>query len=144
MQALPHLHHFGMLLWCFQDYKAAQKVAAEKEAQYLPKVPPAPALSAIAASSSGAAAGTEADIESQALLQQQKLLDSRAMENTVAFQEALIEERDHGIAGERSAAQYLRRRHRSSTGAVHNPHPRPVRTCSMFCSVLLHSKVVAR
>jgi hypothetical protein len=34
------------------------------------------------------------------LLQEQKLQESRALENTIEFQEALIEERDHGIAGE--------------------------------------------
>lgn len=91
-----------MILPCssLQDYKAANKVAAEKEAQYLPKVPPAAAPSALgASSSSGTAAGSEADIESQALLQEQKLIETRAMDNTIAFQEALIEERDHGIAG---------------------------------------------
>ena len=38
-------------------------------------------------------------MEAQALLQEQKLQESRALENTIAFQEALIEERDHGIAG---------------------------------------------
>jgi predicted PP-loop superfamily ATPase len=82
-----------------QDYKAAQKVAAEREAQYLPKVPPA-AAAASASSAAAAAAGTsEADIESQALLQEQVQQESRAMENTISFQEALIEERDQGIAG---------------------------------------------
>jgi syntaxin 7 len=97
-----------------QDYKAAQKVAADKEAQFLPKVPTAAAAAAAASkggtgshSTATAAAtaaavdhgSTEADIESQALLQEQKLQQARAMENTIAFQEALIEERDHGIAG---------------------------------------------
>lgn len=91
-----------------QDYKATQKVAAEREAQYMPKVPPAAVLRPGAGSSSMAAAaaaaaahgGSEADIEAQALLQEQKLQESRAMENTIEFQEALIEERDHGIQGE--------------------------------------------
>lgn len=83
-----------------QDYKAAQKVAAEREAQYLPKVPPAAAAAASsAAAAAAAAAGTsEADIESQALLQEQVQQESRAMDNTISFQEALIEERDLGIA----------------------------------------------
>eukprot|EP00878_Enallax_costatus_P026334 GHUV01028261.1.p1 GENE.GHUV01028261.1~~GHUV01028261.1.p1 ORF type:complete len:258 (+),score=92.36 GHUV01028261.1:367-1140(+) len=83
-----------------QDYKAAQRIAAEKEAQFLPKVPPAPTPSALPASTSGAsaaAAGSEADIENQALLQEQRLIEARATDNTIAFQEALIEERDHGI-----------------------------------------------
>eukprot|EP00879_Flechtneria_rotunda_P003180 GHRR01003403.1.p2 GENE.GHRR01003403.1~~GHRR01003403.1.p2 ORF type:complete len:274 (+),score=113.65 GHRR01003403.1:3330-4151(+) len=85
-----------------QDYKAAQKVAAEKEAQYLPKVPPAAGSSASTATAavsgtSRPAAGSEADVENQALLQEQVLQESRAMGNTIAFQEALIEERDHGI-----------------------------------------------
>lgn len=86
-----------MILPCsLQDYKAANKVAAEKEAQYLPKVPPAATPSGASRSS---ATGRETDIESQALLQEQKLIEARAMDNTIAFQEALIEERDHGIAG---------------------------------------------
>eukprot|EP00878_Enallax_costatus_P037012 GHUV01041706.1.p1 GENE.GHUV01041706.1~~GHUV01041706.1.p1 ORF type:complete len:165 (-),score=39.32 GHUV01041706.1:297-791(-) len=85
-----------------QDYKAAQRIAAEKEAQFLPKVPPAPTPSALPASTSGAsaaAAGSEADIENQALLQEQRVIEARATDNTIAFQEALIEERDHGIQG---------------------------------------------
>lgn len=109
-------HHYAhyltasLLIECLckphlQDYKAAQKVAAEKEAQFLPKVPPAASPSALAASSTGstaaaaAAEGSEADIENQALLQEQRLIESRAMDNTITFQEALIEERDHGIQG---------------------------------------------
>lgn len=84
-----------------QDYKAAQKVAAEKEAQYLPKAPPKPTGSVpeSSSSSSAAAGNTEVDLESQALLQEQRLVESRAMDNTIAFQEALIEERDQGIQG---------------------------------------------
>lgn len=82
-----------------QDYKAAQKVAAEREAQYLPKVPPAAAAASSAAAAAAAAGTSEADIESQALLQEQVQQESRAMDNTISFQEALIEERDLGIAG---------------------------------------------
>jgi hypothetical protein len=82
-----------------QDYKAAQKVAAEREAQYLPKVPPAAAGASSAAATAAEAGTSEADIESQALLQEQVQQESRAMENTISFQEALIEERDLGIAG---------------------------------------------
>jgi hypothetical protein len=94
-----------------QDYKAAQKVAAEREAQYLPKVPPAAAgASSAAAAAAAAAAGgaSEADIESQALLQEQVQQESRAMENTISFQEALIEERDMGIAGGSCRIAHLR------------------------------------
>lgn len=80
----------------------------------MPKVPPAAAAAVVAAhahgggSSSAAAAAaaaggagssSEADIEAQALLQEQKLQESRALANTIEFQEALIEERDQGIAG---------------------------------------------
>lgn len=95
-----------VILCCLQDYKATQKIAAEREAQYMPKVPPAaaPRPGASSSSSSAAAAaaargGSEADMEAEALLQEQKLQQSRALENTIEFQEALIEERDHGIAG---------------------------------------------
>jgi hypothetical protein len=88
-----------------QDYKATQKIAAEREAQFMPKVPPAAppraaASSSAAAAAAAAAGGSEAEVEAQALLQEQKLQESRALENTIEFQEALIEERDHGIAGE--------------------------------------------
>lgn len=104
-----HVNCFpGVLSWYLvQDYKAAQRIAAEKEAQFLPKVPAAATPSALPASTTGgseAAAGSEADIENQALLQEQRLIETRAMDNTVAFQEALIEERDHGIQGERQGS----------------------------------------
>jgi hypothetical protein len=63
-------------------------------------VPPAAAAGASSAAAAAAAGGaSEADIESQALLQEQVQQESRAMENTISFQEALIEERDLGIAG---------------------------------------------
>lgn len=65
-----------------QDYKATQKVAAEREAQYMPKVPPAAAAAArpgvggssgkaaaAAAAAAAAGGGSEADMEAQALLQ---------------------------------------------------------------------------
>jgi len=75
----------------------------------MPKVPPAAvpssrpggASSSTAAAAAAAAAGgsSEADMEAQALLQEQKLQESRALQNTIEFQEAMIEERDHGIAG---------------------------------------------
>jgi hypothetical protein len=88
-------------------------VAAEREAQYMPKVPPqssaagarggssSAAAAAAAAAAAGAAGGggSEAEVEQRALLQEQKLQETRALENTLAFQEALIEERDQGIAG---------------------------------------------
>jgi hypothetical protein len=97
------------LVVLLQDYKATQKIAAEREAQFMPKVPPpaaAPTTRPGATSSSSAAAvadsNTEAAMESQALLQEQKLQQARALGNTIEFQEALIEERDHGIAGEQS------------------------------------------
>jgi hypothetical protein len=62
-----------------QDYKATQKVAAEREAQYMPKVPPAAAArpgmggssgkAAAAAAAAAAGGSSEADMEAQALLQ---------------------------------------------------------------------------
>jgi hypothetical protein len=97
----------AVALLLLQDYKATQKIAAEREAQYMPKVPPAAAPTtrpgATSSSSTAAAAAgsnTEAEMESQALLQEQKLQQARALGNTIEFQEALIEERDHGIQGE--------------------------------------------
>src|SRR5689334_21037524 len=69
-----------------QDYKATQKIAAEREAQYMPKVPPAVLPRAVAGSSAAAAAAAAGDgesaVEAQALLQEQKLQESRALENT--------------------------------------------------------------
>ncbi|KAF8059198.1 SYP22 [Scenedesmus sp. PABB004] len=84
-----------------QDYKAAQKVAAEREALYLPRTPPAaPARGGGGGGSAAAAAagGSEADVESQALLAERAQLESAALDGNIAYQEALIEERDQGIA----------------------------------------------
>ncbi len=88
-----------------QDYKATQKVAAEREASSLPKAPPVTqqrAAAAAAAMAASASAGVDADIENQALLQQHQQEQARVMDNAISYNEALIEERDQGIAGGRA------------------------------------------
>lgn len=84
-----------------QDYKETQKVAVQKEASSLPRQPtPTPSSSAAAAAQEASTSGrSDADIESQALLQQQQQVEARALDNAITFNEALIEERDHSIAG---------------------------------------------
>eukprot|EP00877_Chromochloris_zofingiensis_P005278 jgi/Chrzof1/14751/Cz09g14170.t1 len=88
------LQDFATIL---QDYKATQKVAAEKEASSLPRAPPPikrPATTAAVLENTG----VDADIENQALLQQQQQQDARLMDNAISYNEALIEERDQGIS----------------------------------------------
>ena len=82
-----------------QDYKATQKVAVEKEAMFLPRQPAAAKPSAAAAALAGPSK-TDADIETQALLQEQQQVETRAWDNAISYNEAIIEERDHSIVGE--------------------------------------------
>ena len=94
------MQDFGAML---QDYKAAQKLAAEREANSLPRAPPAAAASAAAASAAAAAAAggggssRDEEIERQGLLQARAMEEARALDGAAALNEALIEERDHGI-----------------------------------------------
>lgn len=82
-----------------QDYKAAQKVAAEREATSLPRA--APQQQAAAAAAAAAGGGREEEVERQALLQAQAMEEARLLDSAMTFNEALIEERDHGIQGGR-------------------------------------------
>jgi syntaxin 7 len=81
-----------------QEYKATQKVAAEREAQSLPRAPPPPKQSAGSSASAAAGGDVEAGLEATALLQQQQQVEARHMDNAIAYNEALIEERDHNIS----------------------------------------------
>ncbi|KAL6748281.1 t-SNARE, partial [Haematococcus lacustris] len=87
-----------------QDYKATQKLAQEREAAYLPQPSPqAPPPQSAAGGRLGAGGvdssggRVEVVIEQQALLQAQAARESAALENAMAHNEALIEERDAGI-----------------------------------------------
>jgi hypothetical protein len=92
------MQDFGALL---QDYKAAQKLAAEREATSLPRAPAAgaAAAAAVAAAEAGGGGGREAELERQGLLQQQAMEEARLLGNAMEFNESLIEERDQGIQG---------------------------------------------
>lgn len=81
-----------------QDYKATQKLAAEREAQSLPRAPVAQRQPTPATATGGGSEAVEANLEQQALLQQQQVAEARQMDNAISYNEALIEERDHNIA----------------------------------------------
>ncbi len=86
------MQDFGAML---QDYKGAQKLAAEREATSLPRV-----AAGAAAGGGGGSGGREAELERQGLLQQQAMEEARLLDSAMTFNETLIEERDHGIQGE--------------------------------------------
>lgn len=90
------MQDFGAML---QDYKSTQKVAAEREATSLPRSAPSAAAGAgtAAAAGGGGAGGREAELERQGLVQQQAMEEARLLDNEMTYNEALIEERDHGI-----------------------------------------------
>lgn len=87
-----------------QDYKSTQKQAADKEAACLPRTPPPPprparpAAVAAATTADGEPEHIEVVIERQALLQEQQQADARLLDNSITYNEALIEERDESIA----------------------------------------------
>ncbi|MEW5310314.1 MAG: hypothetical protein WDW38_002126 [Sanguina aurantia] len=90
------------------DYKLTQKLAAEREASCLPRQPPAASPGTRSAAAAAAAtdleaqapsqAGGEEGYERRALLQATQQRDSSRLDGAIAYNEALIEERDVGIA----------------------------------------------
>lgn len=98
---------FGSIL---QDYKSTQRVCAEREAASLPRQPArkpgtgrggddgltAPLLDGGGGGS--AAGGGGGDVEAALRQQAQRQAEVAALDQTVAYHEALIEERDAGIA----------------------------------------------
>jgi len=84
------MQDFGAML---QDYKSTQKLAAEREATSLPRAQ----QQAAAAAAAAAGGGREEELERQGLLQQQAMEEARGLDNAMTYNEALIEERDHGI-----------------------------------------------
>ncbi|KAI8471884.1 MAG: hypothetical protein J3K34DRAFT_458129 [Monoraphidium minutum] len=89
------MQDFGAML---QDYKAAQKLAAEREATSLPRAPAAPGGGGGGGfGGGGGGGGREEELERQGLLQQQQVQEAAQLDNAMAYNEALIEERDHGI-----------------------------------------------
>lgn len=101
----PLLQDFASIL---TDYKLTQKLAAEREASCLPRQPPptshntrsaaAAAASDLEAQTPSQGGGGEEGYERQALLQATQQRDSSRMDGAIAYNEALIEERDVGIA----------------------------------------------
>lgn len=79
-----------------QDYKETQKICKDREIASLPRPSPASQPPGDIESGGGGGSKDEATIR-QALLQEQKMAQSRALDNAITFQEALIEERDRGI-----------------------------------------------
>mmetsp|Transcript_10399 Transcript_10399/g.18107 ORF Transcript_10399/g.18107 Transcript_10399/m.18107 type:complete len:277 (+) Transcript_10399:108-938(+) len=80
-----------------QDYKATQKIAANREAATLPRPNPVSAMSAAAVAAGQQGGHVEVVIEQQALVQAQLQRRTAAREAEMAHNEALIEERDTGI-----------------------------------------------
>ncbi|KAG2444293.1 hypothetical protein HXX76_001050 [Chlamydomonas incerta] len=112
LKAKRLLQDFANIL---QDYKTLQGEAARREAASLPRQPPkragaggrtgdglgAPLLGAdggVSSSSRGGGGGAPDDVESAVRLQAQKQAEVSALDDSVRYHEALIEERDAGIA----------------------------------------------
>lgn len=77
-----------------QEFQKAQQLASERESTYSPSVPPS-STTAAATDSSGS---TEyAASESQPFLMEQKRQEILILDNEIAFNEAMIEEREQGI-----------------------------------------------
>ncbi|GLC56266.1 hypothetical protein PLESTB_001086200 [Pleodorina starrii] len=99
-----------------QDYKSVQRIAAEREAASLPRQPPSSrrgpaggwgepsARTPLLGADGGVAAGPSAsapredDIEAAVRKQAQQQAEVASLEDSVRYHEALIEERDAGIA----------------------------------------------
>ncbi|OVA09718.1 Target SNARE coiled-coil domain [Macleaya cordata] len=77
-----------------QDFQKVQQLAAERESAYTPS---AHTASLLASSSSDEQPGLDVDQESQPFLRDQKRLEVVMLGNEVAFNEAIIEEREQGI-----------------------------------------------
>ncbi|KAG2488036.1 hypothetical protein HYH03_013342 [Edaphochlamys debaryana] len=105
LKAKRLLQDFASIL---QDYKATQKLAAEREAASLPRQVPkarregpdglsAPLLD-VEAGGGSSGRGRGADVEAAVRQQAQRQAEVAALDDAVAYNEALIEERDAGIA----------------------------------------------
>ncbi|XP_043707698.1 syntaxin-22-like isoform X1 [Telopea speciosissima] len=85
-----------------QDFQKAQQLAAERESAYAPSIQPTSSLTssyhAFANSSSSAEnEASDRDHESQPFLSEQRRQEVLLLGNEVAFNEAIIEEREQGI-----------------------------------------------
>jgi syntaxin 7 len=78
---------------------AAHTRAPARAPTSLPRAAPAQQQqsSAAAAAAGEGGGGREAELERQALLQAKAMEEARLLDNAVSYNEALIEERDHGI-----------------------------------------------
>ncbi|XP_058102728.1 syntaxin-22-like isoform X2 [Magnolia sinica] len=77
-----------------QDYKKVQQLAVERESAYAPSVSPS---SLPISSGADEQVSLDADPESQGLLREQRRQEILWLGNEVAFNEAIIEEREQGI-----------------------------------------------
>ncbi|XP_042481151.1 syntaxin-22-like [Macadamia integrifolia] len=76
-----------------QDFQKAQQLAAERESAYAPSIQPTSSLT----SSTSENATSDWDQESQPFLIEQRRQEVLLLGNEVAFNEAIIEEREQGI-----------------------------------------------
>ncbi|XP_043693757.1 syntaxin-22-like [Telopea speciosissima] len=77
-----------------QDFQKAQQLAAERESAYAPSIQP---TSSLTSSSSAENEASDRDHESQRFLSEQRRQEVLLLGNEVAFNEAIIEEREQGI-----------------------------------------------
>ncbi|KAK4804449.1 hypothetical protein SAY86_004266 [Trapa natans] len=77
-----------------QEFQKVQQQAAERESTYSPAVPPS---SSITISESVEPVASMSDPEHQPFLMEQKRQELFLLDNEIAFNEAMIEERDQGI-----------------------------------------------
>ncbi|KAF9669458.1 hypothetical protein SADUNF_Sadunf14G0109700 [Salix dunnii] len=78
-----------------QEFQKVQQLASERESTYSPTLPPQPSLPP--SSSSGEYVVAIMDQDGQPLLREQRRQEVVLLDNEVAFNEAIIEEREQGI-----------------------------------------------
>ncbi|KAJ9132916.1 hypothetical protein P3X46_033734 [Hevea brasiliensis] len=77
-----------------QEFQKVQKLASERESTYSPSLP---ASSLTAASGSGEYVAPSMDQDTQPFLMEQKRQEVLLLDNEIAFNEAIIDEREQGI-----------------------------------------------
>ncbi|RDY11691.1 Syntaxin-22 [Mucuna pruriens] len=74
-----------------QEFQKVQQLASERESTYTPATPSLPTSSHSGEESVGI------DVESQPFIREQKRQEILLLDNEISFNEAMIEEREHGI-----------------------------------------------
>ncbi|CAB4275537.1 unnamed protein product [Prunus armeniaca] len=80
-----------------QEFQKVQQLASERESTYMPSLPLAAATSAASASEEHLEPTSTRDQHRQPFLQEQKRQEVLLLDNEISFNEAIIEEREHGI-----------------------------------------------